>query len=239
MADQIALTFDTDWVPDFVLEPVLDQLESCGLNATFFFTSSTNISTHSGIEKAIHPNFMEDSTQGDSVEEILDTLLESFPNACGVRTHRLFWYSGLVHPLKKRNILYDSSIFLPFSPHLSPVRYDPIIRVPYWWSDHRHLLRELRFDRIQLPNLTEPGLKVFDFHPLHVYLNTPDLEAHSEFMNDLHPIQDTTKSQLEEYQFDGKGIGTFFETFCNYIKSNNLSSSCLKDIINHYSTNKQ
>lgn len=227
----IILTFDSDWVPDFVLAPIIQKLEKEKIRATIFFTSPVEISKNSYIEAALHPNFMADSTQGNAVEAILEQMLGWFPGACGVRTHRLFWYSNLADSLMQGGILYDSSIFLPFHPHLEPIKYGTFIRIPFWWSDNFHLSRQLAFDRIELPNLEKPGLKVFNFHPLHIYLNTNNPGDHRKNLPYLRSIENKTPAVLSKFVNSGKGVNTFFNTLCDHIKKNRLETYFMKNLV--------
>jgi peptidoglycan/xylan/chitin deacetylase (PgdA/CDA1 family) len=61
---KVALTFDTDWAPDYVLEHVFEILLSFDLPATFFFTNQTGISVPGSVEVGLHPDFRNSSPQG-------------------------------------------------------------------------------------------------------------------------------------------------------------------------------
>ena len=50
-----------------------------------------------------------------------------------------------------------------------------------------------------------PGIKVFDFHPIHIFLNTEDISRY-EKTREWH--RDPQK--LKAYRFDGKGTRTHF-----------------------------
>ena len=58
-----------------------------------------------------------------------------------------------------------------------------LIRVPYFWEDDTHIL----YKDINSVDyyLNTPGLKVFDFHPIHIYLNTEDLNRYEKIKSDV------------------------------------------------------
>lgn len=227
----IVLSFDTDYAPDFVLEDILNIIDMYRFQATFFCTNAFPGNDRSNIEFALHPNFMPDSTQGDSVEDILFNFKKDFPTAIGVRTHRLYWYAGLQEKLIDHGITYDSSIFLPFHSHLAQVRIGKLIRIPYWWSDNIHLLHGMDCNAVRLPGLKEPGLKIFDFHPIHIYLNTKDLDDYREALKTISPLREATPKQLDVFRNSGSGIGTFFEKLCKHIKTSQERTFTVRGLI--------
>ncbi|MEN3014752.1 MAG: hypothetical protein ABDH21_01645 [bacterium] len=54
---------------------------------------------------------------------------------------------------------------------LKPFKYfiPNIIKVPYFWKDDIYLLTSKKYKIDDYLNYT--GLKVFNFHPIHIYLN--------------------------------------------------------------------
>lgn len=227
----IILTFDTDWAPSFVMESVLNKLKCAQLKATFFCTSPVDIENKPNIEFGIHPNFMNDSTQGSSEKKILEHLTALFPAAVGMRTHRLYWHSGLNKKLLDYGILYDASIMMPFHANLGSVTVGQLIRFPTWWSDNIHLTNGLPLDRVELPNMNKPGLKIFNFHPIHIYLNTNSMISYYEKMKRLHPIRKQSPAVLSRYREKGEGIGTFFDLFCEYIIRSQSTTYCLHELL--------
>ena len=93
--NDILITIDTDWVPDFAIEKTADILIENQVKTTWFLTHNSKairrLFEYSDLfELGIHPNFMSDSTQGDSYEEIMKYLLCIVPDAKSIRTHGLF-----------------------------------------------------------------------------------------------------------------------------------------------------
>ena len=68
------LTFDIDWAPDCCVEYILNKLKKQKIKSTFFITHETDIIDEirkDGHSLGIHPNFLKDSTQGNSELEIV------------------------------------------------------------------------------------------------------------------------------------------------------------------------
>ena len=228
----ILFTFDVDWVPDFVLDSVYNVLNQYDIKATFFCTSPNNGSLwNSHIEKGIHPNFMDDSTQGTSEDDVLRTMVKWYPSAVGVRAHRLYFHSGLIGKYIKSGLRYDCSVLLPFHSHLEPVKMGTFVRFPYWWGDNVHLSMGLPCHKIQLPNFDKPGLKIFDFHPIHIYLNTSDLNSYYSALNQLQPLHLQTPETFAKFRQGGKGMETFFHHMCRHVQNEQSHTNTLEDLL--------
>lgn len=107
---------------------------------------------------------------------ILDDYRRAFPEAGAVRTHRFYWHSDLARNLAAHGFVHDSSLILPYHPHLMGFKSGRLHRWPVWASDHLHLARRLPLDRLQMPNLDRPGLKIFCFHVAYLHLNIASLD---------------------------------------------------------------
>jgi hypothetical protein len=230
-ASMIVLTFDMDWAPEWMMTEILAKLSVFGIKTTVFATGPLDIKEDDNVEVAIHPNFMNGTTQGRSVDEILDKLLGWFPGARGARTHCLYWYTNLGHALRDRGLLYDSSVLLPFHPHLEPVRIGTFTRIPYWWEENMFLDTGLSLDRLEMPGFDKPGLKIFDFHPIHVYLNTGSMNDYYRVTEKLAPMEERAPKEFERYINGGVGIGTFFDLLCNHVAEHQPETCRMKDLL--------
>jgi len=213
-----ALTFDTDWVPQFVMDHVIDFLAAYDLPATFFCTSPYKLPRNEQIETALHPNFLENSTQGEDEESRLQYLKDLYPEAIGSRSHRFYWHSGIKTLLQSKGILYDASLPCPLQTHLGRIDSFGIIRFPTWWTDGFQLLSKRRMDVFDLPGMRTPGLKVMMFHPIHIYCNT---NSHTDFKAAMRgfDLPNATPGDLEGLRNPGQGISTFFEAVLSHLKA--------------------
>ena len=76
--------------------------------------------------------------------------------------------------------------------------WNGMLKVPYFWEDDLAFTRQDRFDLDELVNLN--GVKVFDFHPIHIHLNTEHPERY-ESSREVH--RDYQRSK--ELRFKGEG----------------------------------
>ncbi|NES79692.1 MULTISPECIES: hypothetical protein [unclassified Okeania] len=225
----VALTFDTDWAPDFVLEYVCSILADYDLEATMFFTNKVGFDIPDFIETGIHPDFRTCGGVTPEAEKLINELLFDFPNTKGFRSHRMFWDYGLYDLLPKQGVIYDSSIFLPFHANLEINRaYGDLLRIPVWWTDNLHLERQLSLNSAEFLDLSEPGLKVLIFHPIHVYLNSSHRDVYREKVQLLGDLRSLDISTLEPLRHQGVGIETLLKVICRKLKTTNVCSSKLE-----------
>ena len=193
----VFLTFDIDWCSDFVLSSTLDLIENYDISATFFVTHHTTLlermRENPKIELGIHPNFNPllegDFRYGKNAREVVEYYMNIVPDAVSVRSHSMTQNSRLLDIFSEFDLKYDCNHFIPYNSGivLRPWRHwnNKLLKVPYFWEDDVHCLYKDKWDRAKIINVN--GLKVFDFHPIHIYLNTFDLENYKKskaYMND-------------------------------------------------------
>ncbi|PHR69820.1 MAG: hypothetical protein COA66_14165 [Arcobacter sp.] len=191
--DNIFLTFDIDWASDDVLEYTLNILEEYNIKATFFVTHETSIlermRKNPNIELGIHPNFNPllkgDFKYGKNIDEVMQYYKSIVPESVSVRSHALTQNSTYLSLLKKYNITYECNSYIPKNSNieLKPyLHWDKIlIRVSHFWEDDLHCIYKDSWNVKKYLNYK--GLKVFDFHPIHIYLNTEDLNRYESARN--------------------------------------------------------
>lgn len=187
--NRYVLTFDVDWVSDWAIRSVAEILEQNDVKSTWFITHDSPairwlIKRPDLFEVGIHPNMLAGTTQGKTEEEIFAYMKRIVPNAQVVRTHGLVFSNALMKNLiLKYGIQFDSSVLLFESANIEPhLRYyketqTPLVRLPYFWEDSIEILKPTPTFNFSNMKYHVPGLKIFDFHPVHIVLNT----------NDLHP----------------------------------------------------
>lgn len=178
--DRVFLTFDIDWANDDVIEDTLDLVEAAGVKATWFITHDTpvleRLRANAHFEMGIHPNFnflLEgDPRNGATAEEVVDRLLALVPDAKSVRSHALVQGTPLVHLFARKGLTHESNHLIPEQAkiELRPWPWFGLIKAPYFWEDGIHCRHEGNASLEEL--LARPGLRIFDFHPIHVYLNS-------------------------------------------------------------------
>lgn len=231
------LTFDIDWAPDFVVQSVLECVLEHDLKATLFATHPSgildNLPPH--LEIAWHPNFLPGSTQGTSEMETLDCFAQWFPDAVGVRSHSMYWHGALAARYQQYGLRYDSSLLLEGVAHIQPYNHCGILRIPVWWNDGFHLFFQRSCNSLPETALHTPGLKVFQFHPIHIYLNAPDSNHWSQVKASVdmrNGFQSVSRSELAPLINPGIGMGTFFHTLCDWLHSQSIPTTTLRELIN-------
>ncbi len=185
--NEIFLTFDIDWASDEVINDSLEVIEKYGIKSTWFVTHDSPIlerlKDNKNIELGIHPNFNfllnGDFRNGRNAEEIVDRLLEIVPNANCVRSHAMTQSSGLLELFYNKGLTHDCNHFIPEQTEiiLKPWSiWNGLIKVPYFWEDDINCVSENRTAINDLVN--RKGIKVFDFHPIHVFLNLENIDRY-------------------------------------------------------------
>lgn len=232
---EFLLSFDVDWAPDYVIEDVLKILSHYNQKSSWFVTHSTTLWEYLRKEKnlfelGIHPNFLPGSTQGSSIEEVCNYLMEIVPEAKVFRLHAMFQYGELLSQLNRlTQIKVDSSIFLPEISNITCVKhltpYGSLLRIPIYWVDDYELLKESISNSI-FNKLETPGLKVFIFHPIHIYLNSPDFDYYEKNKTDI--------SVSKNKQFSGYGIRNLFIEFLDYLQKRRVETITMERIANEF-----
>ena len=214
MEQQVLITLDIDWAPDFMINFVKDILIENNVKATWFITHNSNyvkeLEKIDFFELGIHPNFSSNSTQGNNVGEILSNLKKIVPTAKSVRTHGLYQSTRILEQFHKYRLENDVSLFIPDSnitPHY--LKFAKLYRFPYFWEDDINMIE----DKIwSLPQslFQENGLKIFNFHPLHIYFNFHNIEQYENFkIKNGYDFSD--KSNVDAFiNRNNNGVQTFF-----------------------------
>ncbi len=207
--DHLFLTFDIDWASDEVLNYTIDIVEKHDVPATWFVTHDTpvlnRLRRNKKFELGIHPNFNfllnGDFRLGSSFFEVIDRMLEIVPEATSVRSHSMTQNSNILDAFYKRGLTHDCNHFIPEQTDMALVPWllwNDIIKVPYFWEDDVFCLYPKNTPLSTLSS--RDGVKVFNFHPIHVFLNTENIgryESSREHHRDLE--------KLRSYVFEGPG----------------------------------
>jgi polysaccharide deactylase WbmS-like protein len=217
-AARAAITLDVDWAPDFMIEAAADALESREVRATWFVTHQSPALERLRerpdlFELGMHPNFLPDSTHGSTPAEVVAHCAALVPEARCVRTHCLLQSTPLHDELLRGSAVEtDLSLFLPGARHVEPiVQWSPagrLLRIPYVWQDNMEMCSptpQWRVDAV----LDAPGMRVFDFHPAHVWLNSASFDAY-ERLKQSGPLAEATDTAAHRFRNTGRGTMTTF-----------------------------
>lgn len=193
----ISLTVDTDWAPSSVIQDTISLFEEYGHEVTVFSTHDDGLELDSH-ERAIHPNFLDKNSNDEAV---LADLCDTFPDAVGTRSHSLYTHGGLQALYPEYDLTYESNYMMYRESNLHPFWMGHrFVQVPIYFMDDVWMHREQTLPDSDALCAT-PGLKVFTFHPVHVYLNTPNLEYY-----ETHKDNYQDPEALRRARYDGDGV---------------------------------
>jgi hypothetical protein len=214
---RLFLTFDIDWAHDEVLSDTIDLVDQAGVYATWFVTHDTplleRLRANPRYELGIHPNFnwllTGDARLGADAREVVKRLQAIVQEARCVRSHSMAQSTGLLQVFSDAGLTHDANHFIPAAAgiQLKPWRlWNGMVRIPYDWEDD--VTCAYQEMAMPAPGVTETsrkgGLHVFDFHPIHVFLNTDTIERY-EKTRDLHHSPEELRMQRNS----GEGARTW------------------------------
>ncbi len=214
----IAITLDVDWAPDFVIDYAAQCLIQKKVKSTWFVTHRSPAverlrNNPELFELGIHPNFLEGSSHGKTPEEVIRHCTSLVPEATSMRMHSLVQSTPLLGQiLSQTDITTDVSLFLPRAPYIRPIEYHwkgrVLLRVPYYWEDDFEMERANPcWELNSLIDDTE-GMKVFNFHPIHIYLNSKDMSCYRRLKESIGSLVDVTPADVTRATSIQKWRGT-------------------------------
>lgn len=207
------LTLDIDWASDEVIAYAIDVLEKYDVAATWFITHDSPIlnrlRANSKFELGIHPNFNQCLFEGNSksVYNYLDDLKQVVPEAISLRSHSLTKNSMLSNCLLERGFTHESNIFINNSDiELKPFELPKgLTQVCYNWGDYSFFSSD---GPQVIDYMKTSGLRVLNFHPIHIYLNTCCIDQY----NSAKTVKNI-KTLKEHVNIDSYGIKNYLEQF--------------------------
>lgn len=221
-----AITIDTDWASDDVIQHVADRLTAAQVKATWFVTHQSAAIARLAqepelFEIGIHPNFLPGSSHGGTVEEVMDHLLTIIPWAQTMRTHSLYQSSQLFLTILEKypQIKADVSLYLPYQKDVVPhklhlSRNEPqrfLYRIPFVWEDDLEMLSPVGNFRFDPNRFAGQGIKIFNLHPIHIAMNGCDMAPYHQ-LKKSRPVQKVTVEECRALRNTvQKGTADFFE----------------------------
>ena len=234
-----SLTIDTDWAPDPLIEMTREYLDAAGTTATFFVTNETtvNFGRH---EVALHPNINGLLAEGTPIAQQLVALKQLFPNARGIRGHSLCNSTRYYPDLAQAGMVYESS-HLQYGVHdLRPYwMIEGIVQLPMFFEDDLHMDLAARYGHkrfsLEALDLMRGGLKIFDFHPVHLFLNTDDLSRYTSSKEHYHDPE-----RLAAFRnTDSPGVRTFFGELLEWFTAHHITPLPLGSIVDAWKSQQE
>lgn len=212
--NKLFLSFDIDWAHDEILSDTLSLVMRFNVPVTWFVTHATPILndirslTHQ--ELGLHPNFnslldVDSINKCHNAEKIVKDLLDIVPEAKSIRSHSMTQSSRLLDLFQSCGLTHEGNHFIPHHVgiELKPwLLWNQLCKIPYFWEDDLHTLYDsFGISQTNPAELaTAGGLKVFDFHPIHVFLNTESIERYER----TRPLHYKPK-ELIKHRYEGYG----------------------------------
>lgn len=232
------LSFDQDWAPDFVCNKIADFLIEHQVKSTWFITNDSPFlekikKKPELFELGIHPNFLPKSSHGETPEDVITCLKKMVPDAKLSRSHAVYQYGKIIQMLRNDfEIYWDLTMFLYEFENIKPVKLytndkNFIYRLPVFWSEDHEFNNPLKdWNTSKYKNVS--GVKVFSFHPIHVFLNSDSNEFYENYR------KETDKSEIRSNELINKNVGcqNAFNELVNQLKHTpNYFISELKQLI--------
>jgi len=225
----VVITIDTDWTPAVCLEDTLQMLKASGMPATIFATVDVNCEMIANCDLGIHPNFQGGAQNLDDIHKEIAACLGKFPRASGLRAHALVNSTRHYFILRDHfpQIKYTSNHTMPEFSGIMPFRVESMRpELPIFFMDNLYLEMHAHFDfRDLAQRLARPGLKVLDFHPFHLFINS---QNKSHFSAAKEAYQNPVA--LLRYRRAGEGARQLFEYLIEEIKRHNWRTATCSEI---------
>lgn len=227
----IVFTSDIDWAPEEVIADTLNLFEVYGVKCTFFSTHHSLELAKSNkklFETGIHPNFnpILSGSSDKRPEDILDELLDIHPEAQGIRSHSMMQSTNLLQLFADKKLLYDANHFLPYQPDIKPFKlWTGMVRIPYNWEDDVHWAYGYSFDECGM-DINSDKLVIFDFHPIHIFLNTENKYRY----NEAKKFYSDPKKLINYRNKDVIGTRDLLISLLTYCKQNRIETHKMIDV---------
>jgi hypothetical protein len=225
----ICLSFDTDHLDEVRMQEFLATVRIPG-DATFFCTHRYDClaTPH---ELCPHP-FLERAHDWEA--ELLAKRTE-LPDAVGWRSHSCIYGHLIAVRVAASRYLYASTQYQPVAA-THPFR-EPwgLWQMPIYYMDNMDFSHSRFWPEVQhvafAPEiidvaLADDGIYVFDFHPVHLMLNSTSADAYLARREAFLAGQ-----RVDALRCDGRGAGTFYDELCAKMEKAGASSTRMRDAL--------
>ncbi len=228
----IAFSIDVDWANEEIILDTLSFFEEYSVKCTIFSTHDSYAVIKSNpklFEVAVHPNFNQLLLGNEkNADDVIDELIEIHPNARGFRSHSLMQSTIINQKFADKGYIYDANILLPYHTGLKPFKsWNGMVRIPYNWEDDMHWSYGNSFDDPGV-NIESDEMVIFDFHPIHIYLNTENKYRYSEAKKYYHDPKKLLSYRNTEIQ----GTRDLLISLLKTVKEKNIENKTLLEIAN-------
>jgi hypothetical protein len=144
------------------------------------------------------------------MRESIKEMKRLYPNAISLRTHGLF-HSSILKKAERvdYDIEIDSSIYLREMPNISPfyTYYESksLLNLPFFWTEDGEMYSPRSTFNAE-DKISCPGLKIFTYHPVHIWLNSATMDRYTKLKQELGPPLGWKKEDVVRIAGDGGGV---------------------------------
>lgn len=236
----IAISFDIDWAPDYMIKNVINILNNYTVNSTFFVTHNSQViqdTNEDQIELASHLYISNDSSQGSNIEKVIEKLRRWYPNKKidGNRFHLLSHSYRDLSIMGKKGYKYDISALRFNSPYILPAFHNDLnlSLLSYFWEDGICENSNIPLT-ISEVNIDSPGIKIFNFHPMNIYINSPSADARINFLKQNPDLLNTPEEISENFRKKGPGSYDFIIELLNFCNSKKINVVSVGEIVDNF-----
>jgi hypothetical protein len=138
--------------------------------------------------------------------------------------------------IREYGIEVDVSLLLRETPNIVPhMMYldhegRGVLRIPFFWEDDIEMYNPNKSWNISNPKYHVDGLKIFNFHPMYIYLNSNTMHNY-EKLKFIKPLPELDKATVDPYiNKESEGAGTFFTGFINCIVNTDLELVSISEV---------
>ena len=215
------LSIDIDWAHDAVLSDTIDLIEQAGVKACFFVTHDTillaRLRANPLFELGLHPNF-DPLLRGDvqrSARDIVMDLVRVAPEAKVLRSHAMTTSGRWLELYREAGVTHISNYLMFGDGNIHPFRQlNGLVEAPVYFADDGLLFQRamsaVSFDHTTELRSKSGGLRVYNFHPIHLFLNNESLDRYGA--SRLHANDPLV---LRRMRFDGDGARAWLISLLN------------------------
>ena len=131
-------TSDVDWASEQVLSESHSVSSGKSLGISYFNTHPSayldSLAKTGEVRQLIHPNFLPNSSHGNSFEEVMAYCAELVPDADGFRTHRYFEVNDILDEYARRGFKFFSNHCTRCEPDLTPFHHrSGLVSIPIFF----------------------------------------------------------------------------------------------------------
>ncbi|MBX3662274.1 MAG: hypothetical protein KF804_07490 [Burkholderiales bacterium] len=183
------LSVDIDWAHDAILEDTLELIERAGVKACFFITHDTplldRLRNNPLFELGLHPNFdpLISGNSNVSASDIINNLARIAPEAKVLRSHAMTTSGRWLDLYRSAGITHLSNYLMFGDRNIHPFyQLNGLLEGPVYFADdgmlYQRATRSITFDINRDLKASDSGLQVYNFHPIHLFLNTESLDRY-------------------------------------------------------------